>query len=157
MDTRRDFIKKAALLSGGAGIWSAPPASIQKALSIDPQTGSTYLDAEHIVLLMQENRSFDHTFGTLKGVRGFNDPRAINLPDQNPVWLQSNAAGETYAPFRLDIAETKATWLGSLPHSWSDQTYARNHGSHDKWLDSKPSGRKDCAGKPLPLGYYDRN
>ena len=61
------------------------------------------MDAEHIVLLMQENRSFDHTFGTLQGVRGFNDPRAIRLANDNPVWLQTDERGETYAPFHLDI------------------------------------------------------
>src|SRR5687768_1434914 len=106
MDTRRDFIKKAAMLSGGAGLLGVLPASIQKAMAIDPAPGSTFLDAEHIVLLMQENRSFDHCYGTLKGVRGFNDPRAITLPNKNPVWLQSNEAGETYAPFRLDIKDS---------------------------------------------------
>jgi phospholipase C len=99
MDNRRDFIKKAALLAGSAGITNMLPASIQKALSINPAEGSTWQDAEHIVLLMQENRSFDHCFGTLKGVRGFNDPRAIKLPDNNKVWLQTNAKGETYAAF----------------------------------------------------------
>jgi len=83
MDSRRDFIKKAALLAGAAGL----PASIQKALAIDAPVGSTYMDAEHVVILMQENRSFDHCFGTLKGVRGFNDPRAIDLPNKNKVWL----------------------------------------------------------------------
>src|SRR5580698_7543615 len=113
MDTRRDFIKKAVLLSGAAGLYSALPPSIQKALAIDPKPGTTYLDAEHIVLLMQENRSFDHTFGTLRGVRGFNDPRAITTPGKNKVWLQKNDAGETYAPFRLDIKDTKITWMGS--------------------------------------------
>ena len=114
------------------------------------------MDAEHVVILMQENRSFDHVFGRLRGVRGFNDPRAVTLPDGKPVWLQTNAAGETYAPFHLDLKKSKATWLGSLPHSWRDQTDARNHGNHDGWLDAKPSGRKECAGMPLTLGYYDR-
>src|ERR1700694_6331606 len=98
MDTRRDFIKKAALLTGAAGLSGILPVSIQKAMAINPAPGSTYMDAEHIVILMQENRSFDHCFGTLKGVRGFNDPRAITLPDKNPVWLQTNEAGKTYAP-----------------------------------------------------------
>src|SRR5690349_287045 len=121
METRREFIKKAALLSGAAGLWSIVPESIQKALAIEPEPGTTYLDAEHIVILMQENRSFDHTFGSLRGVRGFNDPRVLTLPDKKPVWLQSNAAGETYAPFRLNIKDTNATWMGSLPHSWSNQ------------------------------------
>src|ERR1043165_1007460 len=109
MDSRRDFIKKAAMLSGGLGFFSLP-ASIQKALAIDPADGSTYLDAEHIVLLMQENRSFDHTYGTLQGVRGFNDPRAITIPGNNLVWLQQTKDGDTYAPFRFDIKGTKITW-----------------------------------------------
>src|ERR1043165_9492469 len=126
MDTRREFLKKASLLSGGAGLFNALPASIQKALAIDPQPGSTYLDAEHIVLLMQENRSFDHAFGSLKGVRGYNNPRALKLASNHPVWLQSNRNGQTYAPFRLNIKDTKATWMSDLPHSWQNQIDAAN-------------------------------
>src|SRR5258708_4350519 len=140
METRREFVKKAALLSTGAGLWGVLPASIQKAFAINPDQGSTYLDAEHIVILMQENRSFDHCFGTLQGVRGYNDPRAIKLANGNPVWMQTNKSGETYPPFRLNIKDTNATWMGSLPHSWTNQVDARNNGRHDKWLDAKPSG-----------------
>ncbi|MEP7372422.1 MAG: phospholipase C, phosphocholine-specific [Chitinophagaceae bacterium] len=156
MDTRRDFIKKAALLSGGAGFLNSLPPSIQKALAIDPKIGSTYLDAEHIVILMQENRSFDHCFGTLQGVRGFNDPRAITKPDKNLVWLQKNEAGEIYIPFRLNMKDTKATWLGSLPHSWTDQVDAGNGGKHDKWLIAKTSGHEGFENTPLTMGYYNR-
>ena len=156
MDTRREFIKKAALLSGAAGIFKTLPASIQKAISINPEAGSTFMDAEHIVLLMQENRSFDHCYGTLQGVRGFNDPRAIQLPDKNPVWLQTNAAGGTYAPFRLDIHDTKATWMHSLPHSWTNQVDARNDGKFDKWLEAKKSDYKEYADIPMTMGYYTR-
>ncbi|MGF7041724.1 phosphocholine-specific phospholipase C [Mucilaginibacter lappiensis] len=155
-DTRRDFIKKAALLTGAAGIASILPESIQKAMAINPAPGSTYLDAEHIVILMQENRSFDHTYGTLKGVRGFNDPRAIDLPNKNKVWLQSNKAGETYAPFRLDIKGTKATWMSSLPHSWSNQVNARNDGKYDQWLNVKQNSNKEYRHMPLTMGYYNR-
>ncbi len=156
MDSRRDFLKKAALLSSGASVWGMLPASIQKALEINPPQGSTYLDAEHIVVLMQENRSFDHCFGTLRGVRGFNDPRAITLPNKNLVWLQKNAEGDTYAPFRLDIKDTKATWMSALPHSWENQVDARNDGKYDRWLDVKKSGNKEYAQMPLTMGYYNR-
>ena len=156
MDTRRDFIKKAALISGAAGVLNSLPPSIQRALAIDPKLGSTYLDAEHIVILMQENRSFDHCFGTLQGVRGFNDPRAITKPDKNLVLLQKNATGETYIPFRLNMKETKATWLGSLPHSWTNQIDARNEGKYDKWLIAKPSGHEGFENTPLSMGYYNR-
>jgi len=156
-NTRREFIKKALLLSGAAGLSTALPASIQRALAIDPRPGSTYLDAEHIVILMQENRSFDHCFGTLKGVRGFNDPRAISLPNGNPVWLQSNDKGATYAPFRLDIKGSNATWTGDLPHGRHDQVDAGNGGKHDQWLEAKKSRRKkEYADLPLTMGYYTR-
>ncbi|WP_449437780.1 alkaline phosphatase family protein [Pedobacter steynii] len=131
METRRDFIKKATLLTGALGIAGILPPSIQRAMAINPKVGSTFLDAEHVVFLMQENRSFDHAFGTLKGVRGFNDPRAIALPNQYPVWLQSNKKGQTYAPFRLNIKDTKATWMSALPHSWENQVDARNNGRYD--------------------------
>lgn len=155
-NNRREFLKKASLLAGGVGMMHVLPASIQKAFAIDPAPGSTFMDAEHIVFLMQENRSFDHTFGALQGVRGFNDPRAITLPNKNPVWLQTNKAGETYAPFRLNIKDTKATWMSSLPHSWSDQVDAGNYGKHDGWLDAKHSGHKEYKAMPLTMGYYDR-
>lgn len=156
MDSRREFIKKSILLSGATGFSSILPPSIQKAFAIDPAVGSTYLDAEHIVILMQENRSFDHCFGSLQGVRGFNDPRIITLPDKKPVWLQTNEKGETYAPFRLDIKDTKVTWMGDLPHSRHTQVDAHNGGKYDKWLTSKRSGRKQYAHMPLTLGYYNR-
>jgi phospholipase C len=156
MDTRRSFLKKASLLSGGAGLLNVLPPSIAKALAIDPAPGSTFLDAEHVVLLMQENRSFDHTYGTLQGVRGFNDPRAIRLPNKNLVWLQSGKNGETFAPFRFDIKDTKITWMGSIPHAWSDQVDARNNGKYDGWIESKRSGDKDYGPMPLTMGYYTR-
>ncbi|HJT74658.1 MAG TPA: alkaline phosphatase family protein, partial [Chitinophaga sp.] len=156
MDTRRDFIKKAALLSGGTGLLGVLPASVQRALAINPAPGSSFLDAEHIVLLMQENRSFDHCYGTLKGVRGFNDPRAIKLPNNNLVWLQSNAEGQTFAPFRMDLKDSKVTWMSSLPHSWENQVDARNDGKYDRWLDVKRSGNKEYADLPLTMGYFTR-
>ncbi|UAY55508.1 phosphocholine-specific phospholipase C [Arachidicoccus terrestris] len=156
MDTRRDFLKKAILLSGSVGISSVLPAAIRKALSIDPQKGSTYLDAAHIVILMQENRSFDHCFGMLKGVRGFNDPRAVRLPNGRPVWCQSYGDGTVVPPFRLNIKETKSAWTGSLPHSRASQIDAWNNGQYDRWLETKRSGNKQYKDLPLTMGYYNR-
>ncbi len=156
MNSRRDFLKKAAILAGAASLPGIIPASIQKAMAINPAPGSTYMDAEHIVILMQENRSFDHCFGTLRGVRGYNDPRAIDLPNKNKVWLQSNKKGETYAPFRFDIKNTKSTWMDSLPHSWRNQVNARNDGKYDKWLDNKRNSIPEYSNMPLTMGYYTR-
>src|ERR1700744_5054097 len=94
--TRREFLSFAARLAGTAGALGIGAGScleaIGRAVAIEPSEGTGYLDAEHVVILMQENRAFDHVYGTLRGVRGFNDPRAVTLPDGKPVWLQSNAA-----------------------------------------------------------------
>ena len=157
MPTRREFIQFGAFVSGSVGVWEALLGPIRRALAIDPDPGSSVFDAEHVVILMQENRSFDHCFGTLQGVRGFDDPRAITLSNQNPVWVQSNAAGESYLPFRLNINDTNSTWLGCLPHSWQSQVDARNDGRYDRWLESKRSDQKEIAGIPLTLGYYNRD
>ena len=155
MTSRRDFLKNAALLSGAAGLWTLPE-SINKAFAISPDPGTTFYDAEHIVLLMQENRSFDHCFGMMKGVRGFNDPLAISLPDKNPVWFQPDKSGNRFLPFRLNIKDTKATWMGGVPHSWTDQSDARNHGKYNGWIEAKRPGNKDYRDIPLTMGYYTR-
>ena len=155
-DSRREFLKKSALLTGAASLAQLLPESIMRALAITPPEGSTWHDAEHIVILMQENRSFDHTLGTLRGVRGYNDPRAIELPNRNLVWLQSNAEGQTFVPFRLDIKNTSATWMHSLPHSWANQVSSRNDGKYDQWLNWKKNSEPEYAHMPLTLGYHTR-
>ena len=152
MDSRRDFIKKASLIAGGLMMSDG----IKKAMAINPPDGSTVWDADHVVILMQENRSFDHSYGTLKGVRGFNDPRAVQLPNGNKVWAQTNANGETFVPFRLDMEHTKSTWMNGLPHSWLDQVKAMNKGRYDNWLNAKPPGAKEYKHIPFTLGYYSR-
>jgi phospholipase C len=156
MKTRRDFLKLTALLSGAAGISGLIPESIQRAYGIEPAPGSTFIDAEHIVILMQENRSFDHAYGTLRGVRGFNDPRALRLANGNSVFVQTDAAGNSYAPWRMGIKDTRVTWMGSLPHSRDSQVDAWNEGHHDGWLEAKRSGEKGYENLPLTMGHYNR-
>jgi phospholipase C len=147
MDSRRSFLKKAALLSGATGLSSILPEAVARAMAIDAAPGTTFQDAEHVVFLMQENRSFDHMFGKLKGVRGFNDPRLHLQPNGNKVWLQQDATGNTFAPFHVDINKTKITWQGGLPHSWNDQVAARNKGKYDQWIPAKTG---------MTMAHYDR-
>lgn len=156
MATRRDFLKY-ALMSGAAASSSAVlPESIRRAFAIAPDAGSTWKDAEHVVILMQENRSFDHVFGTLQGVRGFNDPRGMRQPNGNPVFVQSSQSGETYMPWRLNIRDTRVTWMGSIPHSRDSQVDAWHNGGHDQWIDAKKSHHKGYDRYPLTMGYYTR-
>src|SRR3979409_1917395 len=81
------------------------PLDLSRALAIPAhnRTGSIE-DVEHIVILMQENRSFDHYFGTMRGVRGFADPHAVKLPSGAPVWHQPNGTGAV-APFHPDAPD----------------------------------------------------
>lgn len=150
--SRRGFL--ASLAAGGAGMGLTPTllAAVQRAFAVEPEPGSTWADAEHVVFLMQENRSFDHVYGSLQGVRGFNDPRALTLPSGRPVWCQATARDEVYTPFRLDLRGSRMTWMGCLPHNWTDQVDARNGGRHDRWLPTKMHN----GGKPLTLGYHTR-
>ncbi len=156
MTSRREFLKKAALLSGGMGTFSTLPPALARALNIEPTPGSTFMDAKHVVILMQENRSFDHMFASFRGVRGLEDPRAITLPDGNPVFLQSDTDGKTHTPFGMDIHGTLSTWMGDLPHGRNDQMAAGNHGKHDRWLKEKRSRRQNYGSLPLTLGYYEQ-
>ncbi len=125
---RREFLKLAAASAGATAGLGVLPGAIRDALAIPARrvTG-TIKDVEHVVILMQENRSFDHYFGTLRGVRGFGDPRPIPLPNGKPVWYQPKTQGadDYVLPFRLDAQATAAQCMDSLDHSWK--------GSHDRW------------------------
>ena len=111
---------------------------LSKALSISPsgRTGSI-ADVEHIVILMQENRSFDHYFGTLNGVRGYGDPRAVSLPSGNSVWYQPNASGGYTLPFHPPASNLGLQFIGDLPHDWITTHDAWNQGKYDQWVPSK--------------------
>ncbi len=130
---RRNFLK---IMSAGA-LASAFPASIKRALALPAhhRTG-TIADVEHIVILMQENRSFDHYFGTMRGVRGFGDPRAVKLPSGDPVWYQPDGTGRVL-PFRPDAPDLGLQFLEDLPHGWTDQHKAWNGGKYDQWVPAK--------------------
>ncbi|QDP85706.1 phospholipase C, phosphocholine-specific [Chryseobacterium sp. SNU WT5] len=151
---RKTFLEKSAMLMAGLGTAGVLHPSILNAFKIEP-AGNSFYDAEHVVILTQENRSFDHAFGSMKGVRGFLDQRAFIKPDGKSVFFQQKK-GKYAIPTRLDIKNTKATWMSALPHSWRDQIEAFNGGKYDQWIEAKASGRKEYAEMPLTMGYYTR-
>jgi len=130
---RRTFLK----LLGIPAVAAALPTNVARAASIpaDVRTG-TIADVEHVIFLMQENRSFDHYLGTLRGVRGFNDPRAVTLPNGKPVWNQPNGSGELL-PFRPDVRDLGNTFLPDPPHGWNDTHAAWNEGRYDRCVPNK--------------------
>lgn len=144
---RRKFLRMGADLTASAAAMAALPLSIQKALAIPAavETG-TIKDVKHVVMLMQENRGFDHYFGTLRGVRGFGDRFPIPLESGKPVWYQSNGSAEV-APFHLDPKQFNALLAPSTPHSFSDSQAAWNQGKFGYWPKYKNNNS---------MGYYKR-
>ncbi|WP_321839787.1 phosphocholine-specific phospholipase C [Paraburkholderia bannensis] len=137
--SRRDFLRTAAMSAGSATALTMLPQGIRNALAIpaNNRTGSIR-DVEHIVVLMQENRSFDHYFGTLRGVRGFGDTRAITLPTGKPVWNQPLAAGVgEVLPFHPTAANLGLQFIQDLPHDWPTTHAAWNGGRYDQWVPAK--------------------
>jgi len=131
---RRRFLQ----IAGATTAFTALSASVHRAAALPAhhRTGSIE-DVEHIVVLMQENRSFDHYFGTLRGVRGFGDPRPVTLPGGKPVWHQKDEAGREILPFRPDADDLGLAFVQDLPHGWNDTQAALNGGRHDRWVPAK--------------------
>ncbi|MBC3873824.1 phosphocholine-specific phospholipase C [Undibacterium flavidum] len=149
--SRRHFLKLIAQSGGATAALSALPTSIANAFTIAPEGSSNSIqDVKHVVIFMQENRSFDHYFGCLKGVRGFGDPRPILTRGGKPVWQQPTEYGRFQLPFPLQ-AQASADFDRSqcmqsdLPHSWkySQKMWAY----YDVWVREKTT---------MSMGYLSR-
>ncbi|CCE12027.1 Non-hemolytic phospholipase C precursor (PLC-N) (Phosphatidylcholine cholinephosphohydrolase) (Phosphatidylcholine-hydrolyzing phospholipase C) (PC-PLC) [Bradyrhizobium sp. STM 3843] len=128
---RREFLR----LLGASAATAALTQSIERAHAIPAfNRQGTIEDVKHIVVLMQENRAFDHYFGSMRGVRGFNDPRAVKLPNGNPVWQQPNG-NTSVMPFRVDNAAN--VYVEDVAHGWNDGQKAWNNGKYDQWIPNK--------------------
>ena len=159
---RRSFL---TLLGSGA-FAAAMQQSIGRALAIPAnQHTGTIQDVEHVVMLMQENHSFDHHDGTLQGVRGFGDPRAVRLPSGNPVWFRP--VGTSYVlPFHptapdLGLQFIEDQWVpqkGATTMAHLDRGDIAFH--YARWPTPSPSATRTtprCSGRPTqPLSHVDR-
>ncbi|MFH8516953.1 phosphocholine-specific phospholipase C [Streptomyces gelaticus] len=133
---RRRFLQIAGATTGFAAL----SGSIDRAAAIPAARRSgTVQDIEHIVVLMQENRSFDHYFGSMKGVRGFGDPRPVTLPSGKPVWHQSSFGKETL-PYHPDADDLGMQFIAGLDHDWAGGHSAFNNGKYDNWIPAKGTG-----------------
>jgi phospholipase C len=145
--TRRQFLRLSLEASAAAAALTLLPPSIRRALAIPAAVnGGTIEDVGHVVILMQENRSFDHYFGTLRGVRGFGDRHPIPLGSGEPVWQQSDGT-RVVPPYHLDTKTTSAWRIASAPHSFSDAQAAWNQGKFGFWPQFKT---------PQSMGHYRR-
>ncbi|MGE6732960.1 alkaline phosphatase family protein, partial [Streptomyces sp. NPDC059900] len=130
---RRRFMQ----LAGGTAAFATLSQSIARAAALPAQRRSGSIkDVEHVVVLMQENRSFDHYFGTMKGVRGFGDPRPVTLPSGKPVWNQSGG-GKEVLPFHPDAEDLGMQFIAGLDHDWAGGHSAFANGKYDNWIAAK--------------------
>ncbi|MGW9212020.1 phosphocholine-specific phospholipase C [Embleya sp. NPDC055664] len=139
--------------AGGAGLavaGSLLPPSVQQALASPPPRGGLKA-IKHVVVLVQENRSFDHYYGTLRGVRGFGDRNAIRLRDGGSVFEQPGGTAGHVLPFPVRKAAQDASkdlqYIGALDHSWDGGHKAWNDGWNDGWIGAK---------SPATMAFYDR-
>jgi phospholipase C len=144
--TRRETLRDIGIAGLGLTALGSVGAGdlIREALAAAPKTGSLK-DIEHVVILMQENRSFDHYFGTLSGVRGFADHRG------RAAFTQIDSAGKPLRPFHLTSG-----CLPDLTHEWGPQHSSWNGGRMDGFV--KAHEAADPAGVgPETMGYYTRS
>jgi phospholipase C len=128
---------------GGGGISSLLPG---------PSGCSKLTDIEHVVILIQENRSFDHYFGSYRGVRGFSEKSAaFQQPDPSnttdPPMLK-------LLPFHLDTSKTNAACTHDITHDWVPQHQSWHNGAMDGFVTSRLAINSNDA--VLSMGYYTR-
>lgn len=163
--SRRNFLSTLAQAGGASAVLATFPPAIQRALALPANQRTRSLqDVEHIVVLTQENRSFDHYFGTMEGVRGFGDPFPVpvrdrqNLFSRKTVFVQQTVGGapvpgrpnwpssRPIAPFRLNtVQDFPVMRVAGTPHAWADAQLAWDHGRMNDWCTIKQNHS---------MGYY---
>ncbi|MET9253960.1 phosphocholine-specific phospholipase C [Streptomyces sp. NPDC003717] len=158
---RRTFLASASAMTAATAAGLGSPSRrgpstgpVAEAVAVDPRLAPV----RHVVILMQENRSFDHYFGTLRGVRGFGDHAVLDLPGSRKgpsgrgVFQQPRGRGSLH-PWPLSAgsggwasAQCKVDGGG---HSWRDQHDAWHGGRLDRWYAAK--GRTG-----MTLGHHTR-
>ncbi len=153
--TRRELIKLAAA-TGAAGLTGSLLNACGGSHSTPSMPGTSacasITDIDHVVIFIQENRSFDHYFGSYRGVRGFADPSAAyNQP--YPANMSSAPAG-VLLPFHLDTTQVNAACTHDITHDWIPQHQSWNNGAMDGFVTSRLAINPNDAA--LSMGYYTR-
>jgi len=151
--SRRRFLQYTGLGAAAVatGVSGGPAAAAVRARSAAGRAlpkgwSGTIADVKHVVILMQENRSFDHYFGTLRGVRGFGDKQALSYPDGTGIFQQPDKT-RTDLGYLLPYNLTDQI-DGDLDHSWAGDHEARNGGLWNNWVPAKSEET---------MGYFTRD
>jgi phospholipase C len=131
--------------TGTAGSSAAAKSSAAARTLPHGWTG-TIADVQHVVILLQENRSFDHYFGTLRGVRGFGDKQALRYQNGTGIFQQPDKT-RTDLGYLLPYNLTDQT-DGDLDHGWASDHEAWNGGQWNNWVPAKTEET---------MGYFTRH
>jgi phospholipase C len=168
--SRRAFMVGGAAAALGATATSAGKPTDAQARLVDKlvagaASSASLSDVKHIVILMQENRSFDHYFGPLSGTRGFSDPGALPNPKGGTVFSQYGyqpGAGVTASgftqPFHLlnNPPAQNGEATNDISHSWTTQHASWNNGAMDQFMTAHLAADGTANG-PLTMGYFTRS
>ena len=149
--TRREMLRNAAAGAAGAGLLGLGGDPLAQNVLAAPRRRGRLKDIEHVVILMQENRSFDHYFGTFPGVRGFGDPAAAAVLSQ-PGYPQPGYGGHLL-PFRMPTGPA-GQCFHDINHSWVPQHQSWNGGRMDGFVTAHLRADGAAAG-PATMGYYE--
>ena len=150
--TRRELLKLGAL-AGVGEIASLACGSVSKLIPSVSSGCTKITDIEHVIILTQENRSFDHYFGSYRGVRGFSDQSAaFQQPDPSNTVAPPIGA---LLPFHLDTTQgSNASCTHDISHDWAPQHQSWDNGKMDGFVTSRlPIDASDAV---LSMGYYTR-
>ncbi|GAC1316619.1 MAG: phospholipase C [Thermoleophilaceae bacterium] len=157
--TRKELLATGASAAAAASLMGLFPEHVVRALAAAGPSCGRLQDIEHVVILVQENRSFDNYFGTYPGVLGFSDPQALRQADGSSVFAQAGypapGFGGRLLPFRLDTQNANGECTNDITHEWGAQHRSWNGGKMDRFVEEHL--RADgMANGPLTMGYYER-
>nr|WP_192751313.1 phospholipase C, phosphocholine-specific [Actinopolymorpha pittospori] len=151
--SRRRLLGAGAAVAAGGAAASVLPPSLHRAMAAPMPPGGLRA-IEHVIVLMQENRSFDHYYGTLRGVRGYADRTPLTMPNGASVFAQPTPDGGHVLPFsvragaeREGRSPSDIQYLGALDHSWPGSTQAWGQGWNNDWVAVKTEAT---------MTYYER-
>ena len=156
--TRRHLLGSGAALGANLLLGPRRYASVERARSLAP-AGSDLGAVEHVVILMQENRSFDHYFGAYKAVRGFNDHPTGDLGPfaQRDVANVTRAPTGYLLPFHLDTGSGVGECTHDISNDWPTEHQSWNGGAMDNFVATHTApGHDGPLFGPLTMGYYER-
>lgn len=157
--TRRDLVRGGAAL-GAAGL-ALDPMLRSIVGTADARPGRCFgslRNIEHIVVLMQENRSFDEYFGTFPGARGFDDPRNRRAFAQPGYHGRGSRKGHLL-PFHINGRTPAGQCLGNLEaptHDWAPQHLSWNGGRNNRFYKVHSQSRWDGPLGSNVMGYFEK-